>query len=232
MSILYQRSRPLIQSIISEIEAEQGVYQLYLDNRLMYAGKADDSLPKRLEEHRWNLSGRKNVDLGKLGFKGLIIHRNWATSVHESILIRHFRDQGMCEWNLTGLGNHDPGRNREDTVTPEEHFDTMYPIKNDLVPDGVPVMEWNALDLLLQMKSALPFIFRYEANHYRSGSSKYNDIKVAVPIAGMNVAELLDLIVNTFPNGWQATFFPGRVVLYEENRDYTHATKVIRKLGG
>jgi hypothetical protein len=222
---------PLIQSLINEIDTEQGVYQLYLGNRLMYAGKADDSLPKRLGEHRWNLSGRKNIDMGQLGFKGLIIHKNWATSVHESILIRHYREKGFCEWNLTGIGNHDPGRNRENTVTPEEHFDTMYPIKEDFVPDGIDARDWNARELLIQMKDALPFIFRYEATHYRTGSPKYNERTVTIPRTGMNITELLTQIVNSFPDGWQATFFPGRVIMYEESGEYTHATKVIRKAG-
>jgi len=45
----------------------------------------------------------------------------------------------------------------------------------------------------------------------------------------MNVKELLELIVVTFPGGWQATFFPGRVILYEEERDYTHKRDIIRK---
>lgn len=220
---------PLTQSIISEIDSEQGVYQLYIGSRLMYVGKAEIPLPKRLEEHRWNLSGRNNVNMGELGFKGLIIHKNWGPSVHEDILIRHYRGQGESEWNLTGLGNHDPGRNREDTVTPEEHFDTMYSIKKDFVPGGVPAKTWNARELLIQIKESLPFIFRYEATHYRTGSPKYNSISVAVPRDGMTVKELLALIVATFPDGWQVTFFPGRVILYDERRDYIHATDVIRK---
>jgi len=167
---------PLIGSIINQIDPEQGVYQLFLGTRLMYAGKAEVPLPKRLEEHRWNLSGRNNVNMGELGFKALVIHRNWAPSVHEDILIRHFRSQGACEWNLTGIGNHDPGRNREDTVTPEEHFDVMYPIKEDFVPEGIPARDdWKALELLIQMKESLPFIFRYEAKHYRKGSEAKRD---------------------------------------------------------
>ena len=219
----------LIPSIISQIDPDQGVYQLFVGTRLMYAGKAEEPLPKRLEEHRWNLSGRQNIDMDELGFKALLIHRNWAPSVHEDILIRHFRNQGACEWNLTGIGNHDPGRNREDTVTPEEHFDPMYPIKEDFVPEGIQARDWNALELLINIKRSLPFIFRYEATHYLKGSPKYNNITVTVPRQGMNVRESLELIVATFPYGWQATFFPGRVILYEETRAYVHATQVIRR---
>jgi hypothetical protein len=81
------------------------------------------------------------------------------------------------------------------------------------------------------MKDALPFIFRYEATHYRTGSPKYNERTVTIPRTGMNITELLTQIVNSFPDGWQATFFPGRVIMYEEHREYTHATKVIRKAG-
>ncbi len=223
---------PLTASILGEIDQEQGVYQLFLDGRLMYVGKAEVPLPKRLGEHRWNLSGRRNIDLEKLGFKGLIIHRNWGPSVHEDILIRHYRSLGSSEWNQTGIGNHDPGRNREDTVTPEDHFDRMYPIKDDFIPDGVSAREWCAVELLVQLKQCLPFIFRFETDdskRWRSGSVKYNNLKVVIPREGMNVRELLTHIVATFPDGWQATFFPGRVILYQERRDYLHAIETIRK---
>ena len=60
---------PLERSLINQIDPEQGVYQLFLGNRLVYAGKAEVPLPKRLEEHRWNLSGRRNINMGELGFK-------------------------------------------------------------------------------------------------------------------------------------------------------------------
>lgn len=222
---------PLVKTTLKEIEAEQGVYQLFLKGKLVYVGKAEIPLPKRLEEHRWNLFGRHNVDMKDLGFKGLIIHKNWAPSVHENILIRHYRNQGDSEWNLSGFGNHDPGRKREDTETNENHFDALYPIKKDFVPDGISAGVWNARDLLSQIKVALPFTFRYEAEDSRpaKGSPKYNEISVTIPRDGMTAEELLDQIIRVFPKGWQATFFPGRVILYEENKKYSHATNVIRR---
>jgi len=220
---------PLTQSIIREIDREQGVYQLYLGTRLMYVGKAEIPLPKRLEQHRWNLSGRKNVNMSDLGFKGLIIHKNWGPSVHEDILIRRHRGKGECEWNLTGLGNHDPGRQREDTKTPERHFDAKYPIREDFVPVGIVAREWNILELLRKLKGALPFLFRYESKNFRTGSHKYNDLSIMVPREDMSIKELLKLVIVGLPAGWQATFFPGRVILYHEQRKYEHATDVIAK---
>ncbi|MEK6261136.1 MAG: hypothetical protein AABP62_21260 [Planctomycetota bacterium] len=223
---------PLIKPVIDEIDAEQGVYLLYIGTRLMYVGKAVMPLPTRLEQHRWNLSGRNNINMMELGFKGLIIHKNWGPSVHEKILISHYRGQGDSQWNKTGLGNHDPGHNREDTITEDDHFDMLYPIKEDFVPEGVTAGEWNAREMLKTMKQALPFIFRYECDdpkRHGSGSIKYNDITISVPRAGMTLKELLNLIVAGFPETWQATFFPGRVIFYEERRNYAHATDVIRK---
>lgn len=221
---------PLVQSMVEEIEAAHGVYQLYVGETLMYVGKADMPLPRRLEQHRWTLSGRQNLGDSSLGFKALIIHKNWAPSVHESILIKHYRDQGMCEWNLTGLGNHDPGHNREDTVTNEDHFDMMYPIREDFVPEGIDAKQWNAHQLLRRLKKALPFFLRYETDgNFHNGARDYNNLGVTVPRDGMTVKELLTLMVSALPVGWQATFFPGRVILYKERKDYVHATDTIRK---
>lgn len=220
----------LTPEVLARLSHLPGVYQLYLDDTLMYVGKADKSVAERLEEHRWNLSGRKNVSGETLGFKALYIHKNWAPSAHEDVLIRYFRAEGACEWNLTGLGNHDPGRNREDTTTEESHFDGMYPINEHFRPEGLPADSYPALKLLLLLKKSLPYIFRYEAkSSYRTGSPKYNHIIVNLPSEGMTACEIFGAIIDSFPDGWQATFLPGRAILYEERRDYAHAIKTIRR---
>ena len=48
----------------------QGVYQLFLGEKLMYIGKADKNLRGRLERHYRMLGARQNIDTEKLGFKG------------------------------------------------------------------------------------------------------------------------------------------------------------------
>lgn len=219
----------LNRSVLASVSPLPGVYQLFLDDTLMYVGKAEKSVAERLEEHRWNLSGRKNISGDALGFKALYIHKNWAPSAHEDVLIRHFRAEGSCEWNLTGLGNHDPGRNREDTITEDSHFDGMYPINEHFRPEGFPADSYPALQLLLKLKQSLPYIFRYESDSYRTGSPKYNHISVTLPSGDMTACEILAVVVQAFPQGWQATFLPGRAILYEEDRNYAHAIKIIRR---
>lgn len=220
---------PLTDELLSQVDPEQGVYQLYLSGKLMYVGKATDSLAKRLGEHLWNLKGRKNVNIVELGFKCVTIHRNWIPSTHEDMLIRHYGGSGLCEWNRTGLGNHDPGRNREDTA--KKGFDLAYPINEEFVPAGIEAREWNARELLMAIKSALPYVFRYETDRskeWQKGSDKYNTRVVTIPRVGMTARELLRVIVEAFPPTWQGTFFPSHVILYEENRTYTHSTLTLR----
>lgn len=221
---------PLEEILVNEVDRSPGVYQLFLAGRLHYVGKADNNLRKRLLEHFSTLSSRKNADMAEIGFKGITVHRNWTPLTHEEALIQHYRGAGLCEWNTKGLGNHDPGRRREDTVT--NAFDLDYPIDESFVPHAIDAKTWNARDLLIAIKQGIPYIFRFETDNprrWREGSVKYNNLTLVVPAPAMSMRELLQLVVNTFPAGWQATFFPGHTILYQENRAYPHATMVLRK---
>lgn len=76
---------------------------------------------------------------------------------------------------------------------------------------------------LLRIKEELPFLFRYEAvnKNYRQGHPDYNSLTIIVPAAGMPAIELLGLITQQLP-GWQSTRFPSHLILYKEDREYTH----------
>lgn len=222
----------LKSSMLGDMRDEPGVYQLFLENRLVYVGKADRNVRKRLGEHLWKLSGRLNLNADALGFKALYIHRNWAPSVHESILIEEYRRRGQSEWNASGFGNNDPGRRRDHTVTETGHFDSRFPIDPDYSPDDVSAGHHNTLELLLLLKRQLPYIFRFETKYrknYRKGSPKYNSLGVVISRDGMTARRLLQQVIDALPEGWQATFLPGRLILYEESTDYPHAIATIRR---
>ncbi len=225
------RVGPLEEGLISQIDKTPGVYMLFVSDRLHYVGKADKNLSNRLMEHLWTLISRKNIDVTNIGFKGVTVHRNWTPLTHEESLIRHYKGTGLCEWNTKGLGNHDPGRRREDTQTND--FDSDYPIDENFKPIGIDLGVWNARDLLLALKARVPFVFRFYTDNpkggWQKGSVKYNSRSVTIPTADMSMRELLQLVIDSFPKGWQATFFPGHVILYEEKRPYAHATLVLRK---
>lgn len=223
---------PLKTNVLRQMRDEPGVYQLFLERELVYVGKADRNVRKRLKDHLWKLSGRLNLNPDDLGFKALYIHRNWAPSVHESILINEYRRRGESEWNASGFGNNDPGRRRDHTDTESSHFDSRFPIDPDYAPGNVDGRAYKALELLLLLKKELPYIFRFETRNrknYRAGSPKYNTLDVTIARDGMTTRHLLQQVVEAFPVGWQATFLPGRLILYEESVEYPHAIAVIRR---
>ena len=80
----------------------------------------------------------------------------------------------------------------------------------------------------MRMKAELPFDLRYEVANkkkYREGHPDYNALTVAVPTTGMPAVELLRLITQRIP-GWQSTRFPSHLILYKEDKDYTHGTTI------
>jgi len=209
------------------VESRQGVYQLFQGTRLVYVGKADN-LKKRLTEHRTKIAGRRNITTQEMSFRCLYIHKNWTTLAPETALIKHYQGEGLSEWNGNGFGPHDPGRNREQTDKAPDGFDVQYPIRDDWRMDSIEAGEWNARELLIEMKRELPYLLRFQAvnrNAYQRGHPAYNDLRISVPRSGMPACELLALIAHSIP-GAQGTIFPSHMILYLENHQYTYGTSV------
>ena len=220
---------PLDESRIASLEDGQGIYLLYYKTTLVYVGKAA-SLPKRLTDHQRKIAGRKNIALADMTFKCLLIHPNWTALAPETALIQHFKtaDDRKCAWNGNGFGPHDPGRDRETTNKPPDGFDAQYPIQEEWICDWIEAREWNCRELLLSLKRGLPYLLRYQVSNrtrYRGGHPDYNDDVLLVPHANMTAAELLGFIARRLP-GWQATAFPSHMILYKEERAYTHGRKL------
>ena len=150
--------------------------------------------------------------------------------IAESSLIAHYRETAptTCVWNGNGFGPHDPGRNRETTNKPPDGFDAQYPIRDDWQCADIGAGDWNCNDLLQALKESLPFLLRYQIatkNKLKEGHPDYNNVTIHVPQAGLPAEELLRLIAEQLP-GWQATRFPGHFILYKEDSDYTHGTRI------
>lgn len=216
------------EATIAQVNAEQGVYQLFHNNLLVYVGKANN-LRKRLTEHRIKISGRRKISMNEMTFKCLYVHKNWTTLAPEESLIKHHKAHlkaGLCEWNGNGFGPHDPGRNREETNKPPEGFDAKYPIREDWPCEWVQAGEWNIRDLLISLKENLPFLLRYQvSSHYKTGHAAYNNMIVDVSYVGMPARELLKLIADSLPN-WQATIFASHMILYEEDKPYAYGNSL------
>jgi hypothetical protein len=202
---------------ISQVPATPGVYQLYLSGIRVYVGKAGQ-LRGRLRQHGRKISGRQNVQLGEVAFTCLSMSAN-IHAVSESSLIASYQSP----WNANGFGNHDPGRNREETNKPPDGFDALFPVRTDWPCDDIAEGTWNCWNLLRTMKKSLPFLLRYQGG--RKGHADYTSSEVHVPHTGMPVERLLRLIAENLP-GWQATKFPSHFILYKEQHTYEHGTVV------
>jgi hypothetical protein len=215
----------LAPAVLNDVDAGNGIYQLHYDEQLVYIGSAK-RVRARLLQHHEKLSGRKNIDLSNAGFKCLFVDRAWVQVTHERQLLEHHAD---CRWNQSGFGNHDYGRDR-DTTRPN-WFDLTYPINELWECRTVTEGAWEARKLLLAIKDELPYTFRFETDspkRWRDGSTSYNGRTISVSRPGMPAKELLQEIVTQFPPGWQATLFPGHMILYEENRRYPHSFAELR----
>ncbi len=205
----------LTSEALQSARAEPGVYQLFLDDTLVYVGKSDGSLQGRLDRHRKALTGRQNVTIDSITFKAIHIHPNWSALTTEAALIRHY---GRTAWNSSGFGSNDPGRRRDDTAVPDSSFDGMYPIDPGF-RTAIPSGTYSAGELLSRIKSELPYLLRYE-------QAAVGEVDVAVPSDDMPAGALVALIASNLEGDWQATALPGRLLLYRERRDYRHGERL------
>lgn len=212
---------------LAGVKGIQGIYQLFHEDVAVYVGKADLSLRGRLQRHRRTLAARQNIHVERLGFKGLYIHKNWTTWTSEDVLLRRYA--ATCAWNNSGYGSNDPGRNREDTDIGAGDFHQQYPIRADWVVNEIQAGPYEANVLLKLLKSVLPYLFRYETDRpkrWKEGSRKYNGRELVVERAGMTAEDLIASIARQLGPSWQATRFPSRYILYEENRTYVHGIRI------
>lgn len=151
----------------------------------------------------------------------------------EAILIDELRrrDPEALRWNFSGFGSNDPGRNREDQEPAifdrERPVDIDHPL--DFLESGVTI---SPLGLLTALKDNLPYDFRYETDPNEKGKPTRYTVghvhhrqaaDIALPTGPITMRGALRLILDVLPQGWRATVFPGRVILYRETKTYRYA---------
>lgn len=209
---------PLTLEALEDVEDIQGVYQLYLSGKLMYLGKADTDLRGRLVRHFYTLKGRKAIKIENCGFKGLYLHDNWAASLHEDNMLKHYK--GESAWNNSGFGSNDPGKQRDTTVYPDDAFDVLFPIDLDF-RTNLQAGDFDLWNLLGELKEATPYTFRFETAETRGKPhADYKGKVVKLKKADMSFRDILACICQQLPTGWQATEIPSRVILYKESKSY------------
>ena len=200
-----------------------------------YVGKTDAEagLRTRLSRHSRKFEQRSNVRPEDVHFKAAQILVLTAMDI-ESRVISHYGS----EWNGSGFGSNDPGRQRETTNKPEQGFDARFSIDIDLPLEILTPGVMSVHEALIALKEALPYTLRYEvkltAGRTKVGPHDYRlnphpdmlTSQVTIPVGAMTVRATMRLIASALPAGWQETYFVSHVIIYKENRQYTHGVPV------
>lgn len=227
---------PLLAEAVAAIpERAQGAYLLLLDGELVYVGKTDAQVGfrTRLARHAQSIRHRRNLDPGRVTFKAARIFV-FSTFDLETMLIEEYtRALGLRPaWNFSGFGSNDPGRNREDQKPAQ--FDLDYPIDIDRETDALPSGAHGLLEVVMALKTRLPYLFRYEADGtgvaaWRGGHRDMMFRTMEVPEGRVTTRHLLELLLGALPEGWQVTVLPSRVILYREMRSYRAQVETLRR---
>lgn len=220
---------------VATIPDEQGVYQIILDDQIVYIGKTDGEagLRNRLTRHSYSIQHRANLDPARVLFKAIRVFVFTAVDL-ETQLIKHYAKDKSVAWNNRGFGSNDPGRNREDTKLDPTSFDAMYPIDIDrpIALRAVPA-NLSAAAALATIRAALPYTFRHEmaAPKSKSPHPDLANATVNIDAGDTTCRKCLATVLAALPPGWQATRLAGRVILYREHRDYDAGEIIGRSTG-
>lgn len=195
----------------------QGVYCLVYENLTVYVGKAD-RVDERLAQHLAKVRGRQNIDLAKVCYKAILLDRSMSTAANEKLLIQAFQAQHECEWNGSGFGTKDPGKER-DTTRPNL-FDQRFPIRADFLVSELDNTE--TLDSLLgKMKLQLPYVVRWQAL-----TAEQKQIVIDLNGVSRDAESLLRLAGQALGIGWQAVILSNGIILYRNQTTYVHGRTV------
>lgn len=206
---------------LGHVEEEQGIYQLFKDDQLVYIGKTDAEagLKKRLARHAAKIQSRRNLSAEHVTFKAIRVYVFTAMDL-EALLINYYKESGLqLEWQHSGFGSNDPGKERDTTTFKKDHFDTMYPI--DLELEVTIEMENNTItvaDLFKQMKKQLDYNIRFQS---RGGGRKphqdLEDAEVTLPSKSGTVLSYLKIAKRELGTNWKITALPGYVIAYKND---------------
>lgn len=210
----------------------QGVYQLFFNGDLVYIGKTDAEagLGSRLRRHYQKIQHRGNLDPSNVSFKAVRIYVFTAVDL-ETQLINYYGGNSKVQWNGSGFGSNDPGRERDTTKFKEEHFDAKYPIDvNRPLTFSIPA-SGTAASILAVLKNSLPYTLRYEnaGGRSRQPHSDLTTTTITLPQDKIVTAhDVISAIVSQLPSGWQAVRFPSHIILYKDNKNYIYGSLISR----
>jgi hypothetical protein len=217
---------PLTAEALGHLPEVQGVYQLFLkrgDGRLdrVYIGKTDSEagLKKRLLKHARKVRHRVGLEPEAVYFKALRVFVFTAVDL-EAQLIGHYGGVKAVDWNGSGFGANDPGRERDTTKYKPTHFDFQFPIDIDRNLECEFPTGGSAAEILKTLKRAVPYLIRFQtiSQHSRTAHADLEETQVALSATDLkSPATIITRVVRALPPGWHATMLPSHVIIYKDD---------------
>lgn len=216
----------LTEANVAMVGNEQGVYQLFLDGKLVYIGKTDAEagLQARLRRHSKKILGRKNLSSARVTFKAVRVYVFTAMDLEE-LLIKKYDLNSNNSWNNSGFGSNDPGRERDTSTLKAHHFDKKFPMDYDYLIDVSANGEPQKIsDVLKKLKDpeTCPHLIRFQTAG-GGGRAPHPDLEntdVVIPTGLEPIRQTLQRLKGALGTDWQITALPGYVIGYKERRDY------------
>lgn len=221
-------SAPLLAHNVQSVPEVQGVYQLFLQDKLVYIGKTDAEagLKHRLSRHARTITHRTNLTTADVKFKAARVFVFTAMDL-ETQLIRHAGGTKAVSWNNSGFGANDPGRNRDMTALNEKGFDAQFPIDIDQPFEVDLPKSASALEIIRTIGKVAPYTVRVEGG--QAGDPELKEATVEIPETPPTMRIVLSSIVGQLSPGWQATKLPARIIMYREKVDDYPGAEIIQR---
>lgn len=228
---------PLLPDVVREVPEEQGVYQLFLRRQgkleIVYIGKTDaeSGLRDRLSRHAIKILNRVGLDPADVLFKAVRVYVFTAVDL-ETQLIAHYGGVARVNWNGSGFGSNDPGKERDTTTYKPDHFDTQFPIDMSKPIEFALPERGSAALILKTLKRGLTYLLRFETSSRgsRLGHADFENTPVMIDPAKPKTAEsIIAQVVAHLPAGWHATALPSHIIIYKnDNRKFPSGRLVAR----
>ncbi len=194
----------------------RGLHLIFQGATAVYGAKANQAAD-RLGQHREKLRARQGIDIEVIGFKALLLDENWSTSANEKLLIGRLKKRGECNWNGSGFGPKDPGKQR-DTTKPS-WFDNAFPIRNEWPVENLPD-EATVGEVLKSLKDQLPFLLRYD----KLGKAGVKTVNLTG--VQRSARAVLLKCAQALGAGWQLTLLKYGFILYPGLKKFTYGKRL------
>jgi predicted nucleic acid-binding Zn-ribbon protein len=222
---------PLTEAHLRKLTPRPGIFQLLRGGpsqpkERMYVGRADRSLPQRLDYARLRILGRKYISLDDMYFTYVYVEDDLSAVAPEALVLKHLQQESgvSLPWNRNGFSNNDPGRRRDQARLKPDHFDMSHPIDLDwsLRYDGRRRM-LSPRDFATYLKAELPYAFRQALEPTQS-----NEALLEVPKGPLTADAAFRLLARNLGDSWQISALKGYVILYKEHTEYPNALRYYR----